>query len=180
MEAVDAQGEPLSVFGRGLPGPRLLDDATLWLSTPWHHRASPNAVTRTFPASASLVARTMADVMAQDPILDEVAMSPDTSSKEYRNFSRADRQALGISPLTLANDVNFNIRAKCKDGFPVAATIRLKGESSAEVSVLYGFGGEPDLSRDLLDKVQAALAAPAKDKDVAVARTAGTPTSSPR
>ena len=60
---------------------------------------NPNAVTRVFPASATLVAQTMADVMSKDPILDNVSMTPDTSSKEFRNFSRADRQALGISLL---------------------------------------------------------------------------------
>ena len=131
---------------------------------------TPNAITRSFPASATLVAGKMADIMGADPILENVAMTPDTSSKEFRNFSKADRQALGISLLPLSNDVNYNIKAKCKDGFPVAVAVRLKGESGSEVSVLYGFGGEPDLSRDLLDKVEAALAAPSKDG--AVAKTA--------
>ena len=132
---------------------------------------NPNAVTRVFPASATLVAQRMTDVMGQEEILDAVAMVPDTASKEYRNFSKADRQALGISLLTPANDVNFNITAKCKDRAPVAVAVRLKGESSAEVSVLYGFGGDPDLSRDLLDKLQAALPGPAEGQ--AVTRVAG-------
>jgi hypothetical protein len=129
--------------------------------------STPNAVTRTFPASATLVASRMADVMSSDPILDNVAMTPDTASKEFRNFSKADRQALGISLLPLSNDVNYNIKAKCKDGSPVAVVVRLKGESGSEVSVLYGFGGEPELSRDLLDKVEANLAGPSKDAAVA-------------
>ncbi len=130
---------------------------------------SPNAVTRAFPASATLVAGKMADVMSAEPILDNVAMVPDTSTKEFRNFSRADREALGISMLALANDVNYNITAKCKDGSPVAVQVRLKGVSGSEVSVLYGFGGDPGLSRDLLDKVEAVLNAPAKDEAVAQA-----------
>ena len=132
---------------------------------------TPNAVTQSFPASATLVAQTLADVMGQDPILENISMTPDTASKEFRNFSKADRQALKISLLTPANDVNFNIKAKCKDGQPVAVAVRLKGKSGSEVSVLYGFGGDPALSRDLLDKALAALADPAKD--TAVAKTAG-------
>ena len=56
--------------------------------------------------------------------------------------------------------MNYNITAKSKDGHPVAVAVRLKGESGSEVSVLYGFAGDPELSRDLLDKVEAALAAP--------------------
>jgi hypothetical protein len=68
--------------------------------------------------------------------------------------------------------VNFDIKARCKDGSPVTVAVRLKGESSAEVGIVYGFGGEPDLSRDLLDKVEKVLTAPSKDG--AVAKTAGT------
>ena len=132
---------------------------------------NPNAVTRTFPASATLVAQRLADVMSEDSIIDNVSMTPDPSSKEFRNFSRADRQALGISLLTPANDVNYNITAKSKDGHPVAVAVRLKGGSGSEVSVLYGFAGEPDLSRDLLDKVEVALTKPSKDPGVA--KTAG-------
>ena len=128
---------------------------------------NPNAVTREYPASATLIARKMADVMGADDILQNVSMTPDTASKEYRNFSRAERQAIGISLLTPANDVNYNITARSKDGHPVAVAVRLKGSAASEVSVLYGFAGDPDLSRDLLDKTQAALGSPAKDTDLA-------------
>ncbi len=128
---------------------------------------APNAVIQTFPASSTLVAERMVDVMKQDDILENVVMYHDPANRECRSFSKADRQALGISPLTLANDVNFEIKAKCKDGAPVTAAVRLKGDSGAEVSVVYGFGGDPDLSRDLLDKVEAVLT-----KSNAVAKTA--------
>jgi hypothetical protein len=134
---------------------------------------NPNATTRTFSSSATLVAQTMADVMSSDSILDNVSMKPDTQSREYRNFSRADRRALGISPLTPANDVNYNITAKSKDGHPVAVAVRIKGDSGSEVSVLYGFAGDPGLSRDLLDKVEANLAKPATDAGVAKAAATG-------
>ena len=131
---------------------------------------NPSALTRAFPNSATLVTQTMAEVMSGDSILENISMTPDVQSREFRNFSRLDRQALKISPLTPANDVNYNIRARCKDGSPVAVAVRLKGEAGCEVSVLYGFSGEPDLSRDLLDKAQAALASP---RDGAVAKTVG-------
>ena len=131
---------------------------------------NPNAVNRVYPATATVVAQTVADVMSQDSIIDGVSMTPDTSSKEFRNFTRADRQKLGISLLTPANDVNYNIKAKSKDGRPIAVAVRLKGESSAEVSLLYGFGGDDDLSRDILDKVGIALEG--VPKDPAVAKTA--------
>jgi hypothetical protein len=137
---------------------------------------NPSAVTRTFDGSATLVAQTMADVMSEDAILENISMTPDVQSREFRNFSRADRQALNISQLTPANDVNFNIKARCKDGSPVAVAVRLKGEAGCEVSVLYGFSGEPDLSRDLLDKAQAALASP---RDAAVAKTAASKSERP-
>jgi hypothetical protein len=136
------------------------------------------SVTRTFPASATFVAERMVDVMKEEAILENVVMYHDPANKECRKFSKADRQALEISPLTPANDVNFEIKAKCKDGSPVVVAVRLKGESSAEVSVMYGYGGEPDLSRDLLDKVQAVLTSPAKDS--AVAKAAGTRKSAQR
>ena len=133
--------------------------------------SNPNAVTRVFSASATLVAQKMADVMAADKILENIAMTPDSSSREFRNFSRGDRQALGISLLTPANDVNYNITAKSRNGHQVAVAVRLKGESGSEVSVLYGFAGDADLSRDLLDKAEAALLAPSKD--TSVSKTAG-------
>ena len=139
---------------------------------------NPAAITREFSSSSTLVAQTLADVMSEDSILDNVSMTPDTKSREFRNFSRADRQALKISLLTPANDVNYNIAAKSKDGHPVAVAIRLKGDSGSEVSVLYGSGGDPDLSRDLLDKAEAALARPPKDP--AVATTSGPKTGTPK
>jgi hypothetical protein len=122
-----------------------------------------NAVLRTFPtASSTLVAGRLAEVMTADPILENVELAPE-ASREFRNFTKADRQALGIGLLPPTNDVNYTIRAKCKDGGPVAALIRLKGEAGCEVSVVYGFGGDTDLGRDLLDKVELALASPGKE-----------------
>ena len=128
---------------------------------------NPNAITREFPHTATMVAQTMADVMSSDMIIDNVSMKPDPQSKEYRNFSRAERQQLGISLLTPANDVNYNITAKSKDGHPIAVAVRLKGASSAEVSLLYGFSGDTDLSKDILDKVEAQLAKAPKDPGLA-------------
>ncbi len=138
---------------------------------------SPGAVTREFPSTATQMAQVMTDVMASDPILDNVSMTPD-GGREFRNFSRADRARLGISLLTPANDVNYNIQAKSKDGHPVAVAVRLKGESSCEISVLYGSQGDDGLSKDLLDKAQLALASAAKD--TAVTRTASTKASAER
>jgi hypothetical protein len=139
---------------------------------------NPDAVVRAFPVTATLVSQRMMDVMTKDPILEKVSLNHDPANREFRNFSRAERQALEISPLTPANDVNFDIKAKCKDGQPVVVAIRLKGEAGCEVSVVYGFVGDPDLGRDLLDRVQAALDAPAKDE--AVAKSAGTRKSASR
>jgi hypothetical protein len=118
-----------------------------------------NAVVREFPVSATLAAGRLTDIMTADPILENVELAPE-ASKEFRNFTKADREALGIGLLPPSNDVNYNIKARCKDGSPVGVVIRLKGESGSEVSVVYGLGGDPDLSRDLLDKLQAALTAP--------------------
>jgi hypothetical protein len=131
---------------------------------------SPNAITRTFPASATLVARTVADVMSEDSIIDNVSMTPD-KGKEFRNFSRADRQSLGIAMLAPTNDVNYNITARSKDGHPITVAVRLKGDSGSEVSVLYGSGGDPELSRDILDKAEAVLARPSKDPGLARANS---------
>lgn len=118
----------------------------------------PNAVTRTFEATSTLVAERLVDVMKQEEILENVVMYHDPANRECRSFTRADRQALGISPLTPANDVNFDVKAKCKNGQPVTVAVRLKGPSGAEVSILYGFAGDAELSRDLLDKVANVLA----------------------
>jgi hypothetical protein len=135
---------------------------------------NPEAVVREFPNhSATLVAKTMTDVMAADPILVNVVLSPDTASKEFRQFSKADRQALGIGPMSLENDVNYNVQGKSRDGHDVNVAIRLKGATGAEVSVVYGYGGDPEMSRDLLDKLAVALATPAATKDGAVAKTSG-------
>ena len=113
----------------------------------------------------------MADVMSEDSIIINVVMTPDTKSKEARNFTRAERQTLGISPLELANDVNYNIAARSKDGHPITVAVRLKGEAGSEVSLLYGFAGDTDLSRDLLDKAEARLNKPAKDPALEKAST---------
>jgi hypothetical protein len=118
------------------------------------------------------VARTLADVMSEDSIIDNVSMAPD-KGREFRNFSRADRQALGIAMLTPTNDVNYNITARSKDGHPITVAVRLKGDSGSEVSILYGSSGDPELSRDLLDKAEAALAA-RPSKDPGLARASGT------
>jgi hypothetical protein len=118
---------------------------------------NPDAVTRVFPATATQMAQIMTDVMSADPILDKVSMTP-SGGREFRNFSRSERKVLGMSALEMANDVNYDINAKSKNGHPVIVAVRLKGEASCELSVLYGSRGDEDLSKDLLDKAQAMLA----------------------
>jgi hypothetical protein len=137
---------------------------------------NPNAVTREFPATSTQVAQIMAEVMTKDSILDQVSILADKQSKEFRNFTKAERQALGISLLTPANDVNFNLTARSKNGHPVTVAVRLKGQSGSEVSVLYGASGDTALSKDLLDKAEATLAKAAVDPNLA--KTAGSKTAS--
>ncbi len=129
---------------------------------------NPDAVIREFPATATQMAKILADVMASDPIIDNVSMSP-AGGREYRNFSKAEREILGASMLTLANDVNWNVQGRSKDGHPVSVAIRLKGESSCEISVLYGSRGDEALSKDLLDKAQDFLTRSVKDPAVSQA-----------
>jgi hypothetical protein len=138
---------------------------------------NPDLVIREYPATATQMAKIMADVMASDPILDNVSMTP-AGGREYRSFTKAEREVLGASKLTLANtlanDVNWNVQARSKNGHPVAVAIRLKGEASSEISVLYGARGDNELSKDLLDKAQTVLANTVKDS--AVTKTAGSKT----
>ena len=113
---------------------------------------TPTRSSSEFHATSTQVARTLADVMSDDPIIINVLMTPDTKSRESRNFTRAERQTLGIPPMELTNDVNYNITARSRDGHPITVAVRLKGEAGSEVSILYGSAGDRDLSRDLLDK----------------------------
>jgi hypothetical protein len=129
---------------------------------------NPDLVVREFPATATQMAKVMVDVMAADPILDNASMKP-AGGREYRNFSKAEREALGVSMLERGNDVNWNLEARSKDGHPVAVAIRLKGEAACEISVLYGSRGDVDLSKDLLDKAQASLEQ--SKSDAAVTKT---------
>ncbi|WP_435009884.1 hypothetical protein P12x_001094 [Tundrisphaera lichenicola] len=131
---------------------------------------SDKAVTRVFPASATRVAQAMGRVMSQDPILEDVQVAVDPQSNESRPLSAAERQRLGRSRLAVnARDKNYNIKAKSKDGLSVGAVVYLKGESNAEVSLLYGPGGDPEMSRAILDEVEVALAAPVEDPGVSQA-----------
>lgn len=129
--------------------------------------ANPKAVNRVYPASATRVAWAMAEVMSKDPILDDVQVMVDPQSNESRPFSDAERDKLGISRHKIgSHDVNYDITAKSKDGHRVGAIIFLKGESDAEVSLLYGVGGDPELSRALFDQVEVALGGPLKDPGI--------------
>lgn len=128
---------------------------------------NPQAVTRVYPASATRVAWAMGQVMSQDPILDDVKVMVDPQSNESRPLSPAEREKLGFTRLKVGTrDVNYNITAKSKDGHRVGVVIQLKGESDAEVSLLYGVAGDPELSRAILDEVGVALAGPVKDPGV--------------
>ena len=133
---------------------------------------NPDAVTREFPTSATRMAKIMADVMGADPVLDDVNMVP-SQGREFRNFTRAQREELGISMLTPANDVNYDLTARSKDGHPVAVSVRLKGDTSCEVSVLYGSQGDEGFSKDLLDKAQEMMAGTIRDP--AVTKMSGIP-----
>jgi hypothetical protein len=137
--------------------------------------ANPNAVVREFHATSTQVARTIADVMSEDSIIVNVVMTPDTSSREARNFTKAERQTLGIPPLEPTTDVNYNVSARSRNGHPITVAVRLKGEAGSEVSVLYGTAGDLDLSRDILDKTGARLVTPAKDP--AITKASGAKTS---
>ncbi len=137
---------------------------------------NPRAVNRVYPASATRVAWAMAEVMSKDPILDDVQVMIDPQSNESRPFSPAEREKLGGSHLKHgAHDANYDITAKSKDGHRVGAVIFLKGESDAEVSLLYGVAGDPEMSRALLDQVEAALNGPLKDPGIKKATTAKAP-----
>ena len=138
--------------------------------------ANPKAVNRVYSASATRVAWAMAEVMSKDPILDDVQVMVDPQSNESRPLSQAERDKLGVSRLKVgSHDVNYDITAKSKDGHRVGAVIFLKGESDAEVSLLYGVAGDPEMSRAILDQVEVALNGPLKDPGIKKASTARAP-----
>ena len=125
---------------------------------------NPKAVNRVYPASATRVAWAMGQVMSKDSILDDVQVMRDPQSNESRPLSNAEREKLGFSKFAVGSrDHNYDITAKSKDGQRVGAVIYLKGEDQAEVSLLYGTIGDPDLSRAILDEVEVALKGPVKD-----------------
>jgi hypothetical protein len=131
---------------------------------------NPNAAIRAYPASATRVAWALTEVMKKDPILDDVKLMADPQTRDWRGFTHAERQALGFSGVkALQRDVNYNITAKSKDGQKVGVLVLLKGESGSEVSMLYGAAGDADLSRVLLDQVDAAMVGPLKDPGAAPA-----------
>ena len=140
---------------------------------------NPNAAVRAYPASATRVAWALTEVMKKDPILDDVKLVADPQTRDWRGFTHAERQALGFSGMkALQHDVNYNITAKSKDGQKVGVLVLLKGDSGAEVSMLYGAAGDIELSRVLLDQVDAAMVGPLKDPGVA--QTGGTRTAAKR
>ncbi len=126
-------------------------------SHPGAAEINPKAVTRVYPASATRTAWALTQVMQGDSILDDVKLMVDPKSNESRPFSREEKEKLGIPATKRARDVNYNIQARSKDGHKVGAVIQLKGESEAEVTLLYGVAGDTDLSRLLLDEAGTAL-----------------------
>lgn len=134
---------------------------------------NPNATIRTYPASATRVAWALTDVMKKDAILEEVSLMIDPQSRDSRPLSHAEKQALGLSGIkSMQRDMNYNITAKSKDGQRVGVLVLLKGESSAEVSMLYGAVGDAALSKILLDEVEVVMAGPLKDPGLAQASVA--------
>ncbi len=132
-------------------------------SHPGATEINPKAVTRVYHASATRVAWAMTQVMSKDSILDDVKLMVDPKSNESRPFTREEKEKLGIPSTKLAaKDVNYNIRAKSKDGHRVGVVIQLKDEEDAEVTLLYGVAGDTDLSRLLLDEVSTTLEGPLK------------------
>ena len=140
---------------------------------------NPNAAIRTYPASATRVAWALTEVMKKDAILEEVNLMVDPQAKDSRPLSHSEKQALGLSGMkTMQRDVNYNITAKSKDGQRVGVLVLLKGDSGAEVSMLYGAVGDPALSKILLDEVEVVMAGPLKDPGLA--QTSVTKTASKR
>lgn len=131
---------------------------------------NPNATVRTYPASATRVAWALTDVMKKDPVLEDVQLMVDPQSNDSRAFAHQEREALGLTGMkALKRDVNYNITAKAKNGHRVGVLVLLKGDHEAEVSMLYGAVGDIDLSRVLLDQVDAAMAGPLRDPGLAQA-----------
>lgn len=131
---------------------------------------NPNATVRTYPGSATRVAWALTDVMRKDPILEEVQLMVDPQSNDSRALAHKEREALGLGgSKAFKRDVNYNITAKSKDGKRVGALVLLKGNDSAEVSMLYGPVGDVEMSRNLLDQVNVAMAGPLKDPGLAQA-----------
>ncbi len=131
---------------------------------------NPNATLRTYPASATRVAWALTDVMKKDSVLDDVKLMVDPQATDTRAFTHAEKQALGLSGVnSLHRDANYNITAKSKDGQRVGVLVLMKGDANAEVSMLYGPVGDPDMSKALLDEVETAMAGPLKDPGVSQA-----------
>ena len=125
---------------------------------------NPNATLRTYPGSATRVAWALTDVMRKDEVLEDVKLMIDPRSNDSRPLSHTEKQALGLTGMkSMQRDVNYNILARSKDGHRVGVLVLLKGDSSAEVSMLYGAVGDPEMSRVLLDQVDAVMAGPLKD-----------------
>ncbi len=131
---------------------------------------NPNATVRTYPASATRVAWALTDVMRKDEVLEDVQLMIDPQSNDSRLLTHTEKQALGLSGMkSMTRDVNYNITAKSKDGHRVGVLVLLKGDSSAEVSMLYGAVGDPEMSRVLLDQVDVVMAGPLKDPGLTTA-----------
>ena len=125
---------------------------------------NPNATIRTYPASATRVAWALTEVMKKDAVLEDVQLMVDPQSNDSRAFSHQEREALGLNGMkAMKRDVNYNIMAKSKDGHRIGVLVLLKGDSSAEVSMLYGAVGDVEMSRMLLDQVETVMAGPLKD-----------------
>ena len=125
---------------------------------------NPNATVRTYPASATRVAWALTEVMQKDAVLEDVKLMVDPQATDTRSFSRVEKQALGLTGVNaLHRDANYNITARSKDGLRVGALVLLKGDSAAEVSILYGPVGDEGMSKLLLDEVDTVMAGPLKD-----------------
>ena len=117
---------------------------------------NPYAVNETFQEPAFRVAQSMQEVLAADPFYKEVTLIAEPRSRGSRPLSREQRAALG--PNAPTRDVNFALTAKTVNNHRVAAVIQLKGETGSEASVLFDSSGDPEMSRSVLESVEARLA----------------------
>ena len=146
------------------PG-RLLDDEA---GEGPHSRASidpnPKAVNRVYPASATRVAWAMAEVMSKDPILDDVKVMVDPQSNESRPLSHGRAREAGDLPAQarLARRELQHHGQVARTATASASSSTSRASPTPRSACSTASAGDPELSREILDEVEAALAGPAE------------------